>query len=118
MLFKLFVQLIAWFLDFKLDYLILWLNYEGDILQMDKRGNLFFKDRRGDTFRWKGENVSTTEVEGVLIKVKGVQDVTVYGVEVTILSMIEKDSNSILSMIPNNNLFPLSFSMYTYYVTS
>jgi acyl-CoA synthetase (AMP-forming)/AMP-acid ligase II len=39
-------------------------------------------DRVGDTFRWKGENVSTAEVEEVLAAVPGISDVTVYGVEV------------------------------------
>ncbi|KIH57552.1 AMP-binding enzyme [Ancylostoma duodenale] len=54
----------------------------GDILYWDKLGYLYFKDRRGDTFRWKGENVSTTEVEGILQPVMSVVDATVYGVEV------------------------------------
>jgi len=54
----------------------------GDILVSDKYGYLYFKDRKGDTFRWKGENVSTAEVEGVISKVSGLTDVVVYGVKV------------------------------------
>lgn len=54
----------------------------GDILIADKFGNLFFKDRTGDTFRWKGENVSTSEVEAVLSNIVNYKDVVVYGVEI------------------------------------
>lgn len=56
----------------------------GDILVADELGNLFFKDRTGDTFRWKGENVSTSEVEGVLSNIAEYKDVVVYGVEVNL----------------------------------
>lgn len=44
---------------------------------------MYFKDRTGDTYRWKGENVSTTEVEGTLSRLLDMKDVVVYGVEVT-----------------------------------
>ncbi|XP_032119216.1 bile acyl-CoA synthetase isoform X1 [Sapajus apella] len=52
----------------------------GDVLAMDHEGFLYFRDRLGDTFRWKGENVSTREVEGVLSQVDFLQQVNVYGV--------------------------------------
>ncbi|KAK2510833.1 Slc27a1 [Columba guinea] len=54
----------------------------GDVLVMDELGYMYFKDRGGDTFRWRGENVSTTEVEGTLSRVLDQTDVAVYGVEV------------------------------------
>ncbi|MEE6505623.1 hypothetical protein FKM82_005593 [Ascaphus truei] len=54
----------------------------GDVLVMDEFGYMYFRDRTGDTFRWKGENVSTTEVEGTLSRLLGQADVVVYGVEV------------------------------------
>lgn len=54
----------------------------GDILVADEFGNLFFKDRTGDTFRWKGENVSTSEVEAVMSNLVDYKDVVVYGAEI------------------------------------
>ncbi|XP_024115181.1 long-chain fatty acid transport protein 1 [Oryzias melastigma] len=54
----------------------------GDVLVMDEYGYIYFKDRSGDTFRWRGENVSTMEVEGVLSRLLGHTDVAVYGVSV------------------------------------
>lgn len=54
----------------------------GDILIADEFGNLYFKDRTGDTFRWKGENVSTSEVEAIISNVVSYKDCIVYGVEI------------------------------------
>ncbi|RWA08639.1 hypothetical protein EKO27_g6465 [Xylaria grammica] len=52
----------------------------GDALRRDADGRWFFLDRLGDTFRWKGENVSTAEVSETLGRYPGVSEATVYGV--------------------------------------
>ncbi|KAL8596763.1 hypothetical protein ACOMHN_053859 [Nucella lapillus] len=54
----------------------------GDVLLMDELGYLYFHDRTGDTFRWRGENVSTSEVEAVISSHLGLRDAVVYGVHV------------------------------------
>lgn len=53
----------------------------GDMLLRDSDGWIQFHDRMGDTFRWKGENVSSGEVRDHIAKLEGVQDAVVYGVK-------------------------------------
>jgi fatty-acyl-CoA synthase len=54
----------------------------GDLMRRDERGFFYFVDRVGETYRWKGENVSTAEVLTALTAVRGVLEGVVYGVQV------------------------------------
>jgi fatty-acyl-CoA synthase len=54
----------------------------GDLMRRDARGFYYFVDRAGETYRWKGENVSTAEVMTALSASRGVADGVVYGVAV------------------------------------
>lgn len=58
-----------------------WFN-TGDVMSPQGMGHAAFVDRLGDTFRWKGENVATTQVEAALSADPAVEECTVYGVEV------------------------------------
>jgi acyl-CoA synthetase (AMP-forming)/AMP-acid ligase II len=52
----------------------------GDLLVRDNDGWIRFQDRVGETFRWKGENVSAGEVRDHICRIANVQDAVVYGV--------------------------------------
>jgi fatty-acyl-CoA synthase len=54
----------------------------GDLMKLDEQGFFHFVDRVGDTFRWKGENVATGEVNDAIRECEDVLDATTYGVEV------------------------------------
>ncbi|THD68656.1 MAG: long-chain-acyl-CoA synthetase [Bradyrhizobium sp.] len=54
----------------------------GDLMMRDEGGYFHFVDRVGDTFRWKGENVSTSEVNQTILDCRGVVDATTYGVKI------------------------------------
>jgi fatty-acyl-CoA synthase len=52
----------------------------GDLMRSDAGGFFYFVDRIGDTFRWKGENVATTEVAAAVAAFPGITEASVYGV--------------------------------------
>ncbi len=54
----------------------------GDLMRKDENGYFYFVDRVGDTFRWKGENVATSEVSEAICAFPGVKHANVYGVAV------------------------------------
>ncbi len=58
-----------------------WFN-TGDLMRSQGLGHAAFADRLGDTFRWKGENVATTEVEAAVASSPLIEECTVFGVEV------------------------------------
>src|SRR5438876_4756870 len=54
----------------------------GDLMRKDEHGYFYFVDRIGDTFRWKGENVATSEVSEAICAFRGVTAANVYGVAI------------------------------------
>jgi fatty-acyl-CoA synthase len=58
-----------------------WFN-TGDLMRSQGFGHAAFTDRLGDTFRWKGENVATTEVEAAVSTDPQIEEATAFGVEV------------------------------------
>jgi fatty-acyl-CoA synthase len=54
----------------------------GDLMRRDDKGYFYFVDRIGDTFRWKGENVATSEVAEAICAFPGIREANVYGVTV------------------------------------
>ncbi|CAF0927905.1 unnamed protein product [Didymodactylos carnosus] len=70
----------------------------GDIIIVDKFGYYYFCDRTGDTFRWRGENVSTVEIENILMDILKLSDIVVFGV-----SIPETDGKAGMVVIKKDN---------------
>lgn len=92
----------------------IWFN-TGDIVQSLGFRHVRFIDRMGDTYRWKGENGSTREVESIVYKCTEVQQAIAYGVKVPnsdgragMVGIVTKDITTVLSFLENEFLKTLS----------
>lgn len=77
----------------------------GDLLRRDGDGFYYFVDRIGDTFRWKGENVSTAEVADVITHDDGVDEATVVGVPVPNMD----GQAGLAAIVPSGTFDPAAF---------
>lgn len=80
-----------------------WFN-TGDVLRDIGCRHLQFMDRMGDTFRWKGENVSTNEVENIIDGSGMVEEAIVYGVEIPKTS----GKAGMVTLVPNSRTFEIN----------
>jgi fatty-acyl-CoA synthase len=78
----------------------------GDLMRQDRQGYFYFVDRIGDTFRWKGENVSTAEVEQRLADAPGVKEVVAYGVPVP----GQEGKAGMVALVTNGKFEPAAFA--------
>ena len=83
----------------------------GDLLKRDEAGNHYFVDRIGDTFRWKGENVSTQEVQELVNTYPGIQMSNVFGM--TVPGADGRAGMAVLVMNPGAKLDAAAFFRHT-----
>ncbi|XP_059030462.1 long-chain fatty acid transport protein 6 [Mustela lutreola] len=74
----------------------------GDLMVQDQDNFFYFWDRTGNTFRWKGENVATTEVADVIGMLDFIQEANVYGV--TVPDYEGKAGMASITLKPNKSL--------------
>lgn len=80
-----------------------WFN-TGDVLRQIGCGHLQFVDRMGDTFRWKGENVSTNEIENIIDGSGMIEEAIVYGVEIPKTN----GKAGMVTLVPNKSNFDIN----------
>jgi fatty-acyl-CoA synthase len=78
----------------------------GDLLRRDEDGFYYFVDRIGDTFRWKGENVSTAEVADVITRDDAIDEATVVGIHVPNMD----GQAGLVAVVPANGFDPEHFA--------
>jgi fatty-acyl-CoA synthase len=80
----------------------------GDLISMDSAGYFYFVDRIGDTFRWKGENVSTMEVSEAVSSYPQITEANVYGVQIP-----GKDGRACMAaVVAEGEIDPNAFATY------
>lgn len=77
----------------------------GDLLRCDREGFYYFVDRIGDTFRWKGENVSTAEVADVIGQSDDILEATVTGIRIPNMD----GQAGLAAIVPANGFDPEAF---------
>jgi fatty-acyl-CoA synthase len=72
----------------------------GDLMKKDENGYFYFVDRIGDTYRWKGENVATSEVSEAISTFPGINEANVYGVAIA----GQEGRAGMVALVPDGNL--------------
>jgi len=80
----------------------------GDVVKLHDDRWVSFVDRSGDTYRWKGENVATKEVEFVIDGCESICDVNVYGVKVP----NEEGAAGMAALVPEDGFDTEIFSRF------
>ncbi len=83
----------------------------GDLVTLHENNWVSFADRMGDTFRWKGENISTTEVESIISGFPAIKICSVYGVAIP---NTEGKAGMTAVVLNENNFGIENFSKYVF----
>jgi citronellyl-CoA synthetase len=83
----------------------------GDLVTLHDNNWVSFADRFGDTYRWKGENVSTLEVESIINGFDNIEMCTVYGVEIP-----SSEGRAGMVSIKLSNENPLDLNKFSQYL--
>jgi citronellyl-CoA synthetase len=82
----------------------------GDLVNWHDGNWVSFADRSGDTFRWKGENVSTLEVENIINMFADIEMCSVFGVEIP--KHDGKAGMAAIKLKPSSEFKPKEFEIF------